>query len=67
MMAMGFTRFLVAMRLPLIELARELYTLCKGDPVRAAAVLRRIRDHGSIYEMAQAEVDRRLDALRERR
>jgi hypothetical protein len=63
---MSWAKFLFVLRGPLIELARELYTLCKGDPKQAKAALRRIRDHGTMYEETQREVDRRLEVLRAR-
>jgi hypothetical protein len=65
-MMMSWAKFIFVMRGPLIELARELYQLCKGDPVQAKAVLRRIGDYGALYEAKQRDVDRRLEVLRER-
>jgi hypothetical protein len=61
---MPWVKFLFVMREPLLELCRELYTLCKGDAVQARAVLRRIGDHGAMYEAHQRAVDKRLEALR---
>jgi hypothetical protein len=61
---MPWVKFLFVMREPLLVLCRELYTLCKGDPTQAKAVLRRIGDYGALYEAKQHDVDRRLEALR---
>jgi hypothetical protein len=65
-MVMAWARFLFLMRGPLIEVARELYELCHGDPRRAKAVLARIRDYGAVYEAQQRATDARLEELKER-
>lgn len=65
-MDIGWFAFVLALRGPLTELAHELYQLCHGDPERAKQVLRRIRDHGAVYEASQRDVDQRLEALRAR-
>jgi len=65
-MLMSYLKFAFIMRAPLLELCRELYELCHGDPKAAKEVLRRIRDHGAVYEASQRDVDRRLAELRER-
>jgi hypothetical protein len=65
-MLSGWVAFLLAMREPMLELARELYEVCHGNPNDAKRVLMRIRDHGAVYEAAQREIDRRLEVVRDK-
>lgn len=63
---MGYMRFAWQLRPVVTEVLKKLYELTRGDPTKAAAVLRRIPDHGQRLDPAEAAVDARIQAVRDR-
>lgn len=59
----SWPRFLVSMYPLAKALIEDLYRWHKGDVVAAKAALRRIREHGLRLDEAEAELDKRVDAI----
>jgi hypothetical protein len=48
------------------DLLRDLHRLTGGDVALSKQAIRRIRDHGYRLDQAEAEVDARIQAVRDR-
>jgi len=63
---MSWTRFVLAMTPVVMDVLRDLYRLTRGDVEKSKVAIRRIRDHGYRLDQVEAEVDARIQAVRER-
>lgn len=63
---MNWARYLITMMPAATELLRDLHRLTGGDVALSKQAIRRIRDHGYRLDQAEAEVDARIQAVRDR-
>jgi hypothetical protein len=64
-MTVGWIRFLAMLLPDAKDLLRELFRWYKGDVDKARAALVHIRNHGVRLDVGEAEIDRRMQAVRD--